>query len=104
MDFSYCKSFTKLPDLSVIAPNIKELKLGFCENLIEIHESVGLLEVLEYWYLLGCENLNYLPNELRLIDWNEFPLSSLPAIVNLQKLVALNMPRSNIKLDEHFEV
>jgi len=50
-----------------------------------------------------CENLNYLPNELRLIHWNEFPLSSLPAIVNLQKLVALNMPRSHIKLDEHFE-
>ena len=51
-----------------------------------------------------CENLNYLPNELRLIDWNEFPLSSLSAIVNLQKLVALKVPGSHIKLDEHFEV
>ena len=51
-----------------------------------------------------CEDLKYLPNELRLIDWNEFPLTSLPAVTNLQKLVALNMPGSHIKLDEHFEV
>ena len=51
-----------------------------------------------------CEYLKYLSNELRLIDWNGFPLTSLPTMTNLQKLVALNMPGSHIKLDEHFEV
>ena len=53
---------------------------------------------------LICDDVKYLPNELRLIDWNGFPLPSLPATVNLQKLVALKVPGSHIKLDEHFEV
>ena len=53
---------------------------------------------------LICEDVKYLPNELRLIDWYEFPLPSLPSTVNLQKLVVLSVPKSHIKLDEHFEV
>lgn len=53
---------------------------------------------------LISDDVKYLPNELRLIDWNGFPLPSLPATVNLQKLVALKVPGSHIKLDEHFEV
>ena len=50
------------------------------------------------------DDIKYLPNELRLIKWNGFPLPSLPATVNLQKLVALKVAGSHIKLDEHFEV
>ena len=66
----------------------------------------GRMKKLKYLIVrnLICEDVKYLSNELRLIDWNEFPLLSLPATVNLQKLVALNVPRSHIKLDEHFEV
>ncbi|XP_030958074.1 protein DA1-related 4-like [Quercus lobata] len=65
----------------------------------------GRMKKLKYLIVrnLICEDVKYLPNELRLIDWNEFPLPSLPATVNLQKLVALKVPRSHIKLDEHFE-
>ena len=52
-----------------------------------------------------CEDFKYpLPNELRLLDWTGFSLSSLPSICFLEKLVALKMPRSQIRLDEHFEV
>ena len=66
----------------------------------------GRMKKLKYLIVrnLICEDVKYLSNELKLIDWNEFPLLSLPATVNLQKLVALNVPRSHIKLDEHFEV
>ena len=53
---------------------------------------------------LICKDVKYLSNELRLIDWNGFPLPSLPTTVNLQKLVALKVPGSCIKLDKHFEV
>jgi hypothetical protein len=51
-----------------------------------------------------CEDLKYLPNGLRLLDWSEFPLFSLPSNFVLQNLVALNMPGSQIQLDSHFEV
>ena len=66
----------------------------------------GRMKKLKYLIVrnLICEDVKYLSIELRLIDWNEFPLPSLPSTVNLQKLVALNVPGSHIKLDEHFEV
>ena len=51
-----------------------------------------------------CEDLESLPNGLRLLDWNGFPLSSLPSAFEPKNLVVLNMQQSHIKLDEHFEV
>jgi hypothetical protein len=51
-----------------------------------------------------CEDLKYLPNGLRLLDWREFPLSSFTSNFVIQNLVALKMPGSQIQLDGHFEV
>ena len=48
---------------------------------------------------LICDDVKYIPKELRLIDWNGFPLPSMLATVNLQKLVAFKVPGSHIKLD-----
>ena len=51
-----------------------------------------------------CRGLEYLPNELRIIDWPGFPLSSLPSNFDPQKLIALNMPESQVALDKLFKV
>ena len=51
-----------------------------------------------------CRGLEYLPNGLRVLDWQWFPLSSLPSNFRPQKLIALNMPQSQIILDKLFKV
>ena len=51
-----------------------------------------------------CTRLKYLPNELRVLDWSGFPLSSLPPNFDPQNLIALNMPESRVTLDKLFKV
>ena len=72
IDLSWCKSFTKLPDLC--SPNLEVLKLVFCENLIEVHDSIGFLEKLKVWNLHGCSQLQILPSMLMLKSLRYFDL------------------------------
>ena len=71
-----CQSITRLPDLC--APNLETLEITFCENLIEIHDSIGLLDKLEYLFLSYCRKLQILPGTLKLNK--SFFLESCPRI------------------------
>ncbi|KAK7833041.1 putative disease resistance protein rpp1, partial [Quercus suber] len=60
MDFRSCEYITKLPDLSVSAPNLKELVLSDCNNLVDVHQSVGRLDKLVYLEM-GETSISVLP-------------------------------------------
>ncbi|KAL4622118.1 hypothetical protein ACB092_06G274500 [Castanea dentata] len=73
VDFSRCESIRKIPDLSM-SPNIKELKLSYCKNLVEIDDSVGRLDKLEVWNLSRCDKLETLPSCLTMKSLRFFNL------------------------------
>ncbi|KAL4642315.1 hypothetical protein ACB092_02G007200, partial [Castanea dentata] len=59
-----CQSIKRVPDLC--APNLETLDISYCDELIEIHDSIGLLDKLECWKLLCCKKLQTLPRTLKL--------------------------------------
>ena len=67
-----CESIIELPKLCI--PNLEALDLSFCQNLVKVHESVGFLDKLKIWDLQGCEELQILPNNLRLKSLVDFIL------------------------------
>lgn len=46
----------------------------------------------------------HLPNNLRLLDWMEYPSSTLPSTFHPKKLVVLNLSRSRFTMQEPFKV
>ncbi|XP_004298017.1 PREDICTED: protein SUPPRESSOR OF npr1-1, CONSTITUTIVE 1-like [Fragaria vesca subsp. vesca] len=65
MDLRGCESLTELPDFGGI-PNLKELDLSDCKNLVEVPDSVGFLRNLVTLNVDGCKNLFKFP---RKINW-----------------------------------
>ncbi|KAK7819127.1 disease resistance protein rpp5 [Quercus suber] len=56
------ESITKLPNLC--APNLENLDLSYCKNLVECHESIGFLDKLQILRLSSCKKLQNLPSHL----------------------------------------
>ncbi|KAJ7970155.1 Disease resistance protein [Quillaja saponaria] len=107
LNFSHCESLKSVPDVSRI-PNLVELHLDFCKNLVEVHDSVGFLyklvklsaqrcyslkhfsasiklAALEYLNLRRCSKLDKLPHvlekmeKIRFIDVGETAIKELPS-------------------------
>ena len=85
----HCESIQIFPELR--APNLKEFDLSFCENLVEIHESIGLLDKLETLKLSYCEKLQALPRRLEFKSLILFYLELCESIQELPDLCAPNI-------------
>ncbi|TYG47810.1 hypothetical protein ES288_D11G371600v1 [Gossypium darwinii] len=55
------------------------------------------LRLLKVLCLSNCDDLKYLSNELRLLDWTGYPLKNLPSSFQPDNLVALLLPYSHIQ-------
>ena len=74
INLSGCESITKLPNLW--APNLENLDLSFCKNLVECHESIGFLDKLQELYLFSCEKLQNFPSHLMWKSLDTLDISS----------------------------
>ncbi|XP_061376474.1 uncharacterized protein LOC133318484 [Gastrolobium bilobum] len=63
--FTGCVDIRQIPDVSGI-PNLTELCVDDCTNLIGIHDSVGFLDKLLSFSAKGCSKLRIVPHGIRL--------------------------------------
>nr|XP_043633008.1 disease resistance protein Roq1-like [Erigeron canadensis] len=99
IDLKGCHSLERFPDVSG-APNIRFLNLAFCENMVEVDESVGSLKNLILLDMSRCHKLKCLPSMLKtksLMTLNLCGCWSLkripefsPCMVNLSNLLIRN--------------
>ena len=99
---SGCKFITKLPKLW--APNLENLNLSFCKNLVAIDECFGSLKKLKGWDLSNCSKLQILPSQLKLKSLVSFELSDCSRLEKLPNfhpemecLKTLNLDGSGIR-------
>ncbi|MED6146131.1 hypothetical protein PIB30_031723 [Stylosanthes scabra] len=102
LDFSSNDWITHIPDVSS-APNLKELRFGFCENLVEIDGTVGLLSKLRMLNVYRCTKLRSLPSlmlpSLLFLDLTECPsLESFPEILGkMENMTSLELFNTSIR-------
>ena len=69
----------------------------------KVFETMKNLKFLIIRNVRICEELEYLPDGLTLLQWPEFPFS-LPSNYYPRQLVELEMPRSLIRLEATFNL
>ncbi|KAK4259607.1 hypothetical protein QN277_005921 [Acacia crassicarpa] len=86
MLFSECEFITEVPDMSQ-APNLKELIVVDCCNLIKVHDSVGSLPKLEVLKVNGCRKLKSFPHEIKLVSLEHLDLTFCESLVYFPNIV-----------------
>ncbi|KAL3739715.1 hypothetical protein ACJRO7_021046 [Eucalyptus globulus] len=69
-----CESLVSTPNISC-TPNLEELKLWNCNNLVEAHESIAYHDKLQVLHLKWCPELCVFPNVLKSKNLQELKLS-----------------------------
>ncbi|KAG4977447.1 hypothetical protein JHK86_036921 [Glycine max] len=85
LNFDRCEFLTRTPDLSG-APILKELSSVFCENLVEIHDSVGFLDKLEIMNFESCSKLETFP-PIKLTSLESINFSYCSSLVSFPEIL-----------------
>jgi hypothetical protein len=85
MNFRYCEFLRKIPDVSRI-PNLEELDLSGCKNLIEVHPSVGFHDKLVRLRLESCCNLWSFPISLKMRSLKFLSLKYCSSLKNFPEI------------------
>lgn len=103
MELRFCHHLSSTPDFTLI-PNLEELYLEYCTNLIELHPSIGLLKKLIILNCNNCKKLKFFPRDLELESLRTLIISgcsmldSLPEDLGKSKaLLELRADGTNIK-------
>ncbi|XP_047175646.1 TMV resistance protein N-like [Vigna umbellata] len=82
-----CRFIKQAPDMSG-AKNLRKLCLDNCKNLVEVHNSIGLLDKLTWFTAIGCTSLRTLPHSFKLTSLEYLSLrkcSSLQRLPNISE-------------------
>ncbi|KAG6625137.1 disease resistance protein RUN1-like [Carya illinoinensis] len=85
MDLSHCKFLRKIPDLSS-SSNLKRLDLQRCENLVEIHHSIGFLDKLSVLLVNECCKLRIFPKIFKLRSLSSLELYGCSSLEDFPKI------------------
>ncbi|RDX94907.1 TMV resistance protein N, partial [Mucuna pruriens] len=86
MKLSGCKLLQEVPNMSG-APNLKKLYLDNCKNLVEVHDSVGFLDKLEFFNLNYCTSLRVLPRGINLNSLKTMSLRNCTSLVSFPEIL-----------------
>ncbi|XP_059454151.1 protein SUPPRESSOR OF npr1-1, CONSTITUTIVE 1-like [Corylus avellana] len=85
MKFYDCVFLEKIPDVSRI-PNLESLALFNCENLVEVHHSVGSLNKLNNLTISFCSNLRSFPKSFKSRSLEEIYFQNFSMLKNFPKM------------------
>ena len=98
-----CKNIRRIPDMSGF-PNLTELCVSECTNLIEVHDSVGFLLKLQNFCVEGCTKLTIGPSRIKWISLERLGLRDCSnlgmfpeVIAPMQKLKEIDLEGTAIK-------
>nr|KYP32054.1 TMV resistance protein N [Cajanus cajan] len=93
-----CKNIRRIPDMSGL-PNLTELCLAECTNLIKIHDSVGFLHNLQWFCAEGCTKLGIFPRCIKLTSLEHLCIKDCSSLVMLPEILAPMQKLKYVDLD-----